>query len=166
MFREMRRNGQLLPVEETESILRAGTSGVLALLGDDDYPYAVPVSYVYAPPCIYFHSALTGHKVDSIRKHGKASFCVIAQDDVQSAAFTTCYRSVIAFGKIRVVEDAAEKRGAMEKIARQYSSAHMEGAKRYIDASIEKLHVIALEIEHLTGKESKALAAKRSKPAE
>ena len=153
-------------MEEIEKILNESTSGVLALLGDDDYPYAVPISYVYAPPYLYFHGAVTGHKIDAIRRHGKASFCVIAQDDVQPASFSTLFSSVIAFGKIRVVEDEAEKRAAITKIAQRYSSEHMEGARRYIDASFDKINLIALEIEHMTGKESRALAAKRSKPAE
>ncbi len=71
-FREMRRKRQQLSQEESIGILRRATAGALALLGDDDYPYAVPISYVYADGKIYFHSALTGHKVDAIRRHGKA----------------------------------------------------------------------------------------------
>lgn len=48
MFREMRRAKQQLSRVETESILKNGTSGVLALSGDEGYPYAVPLSYVYS----------------------------------------------------------------------------------------------------------------------
>ena len=76
-FREMRRKRQQLSEEESISILRKSTAGTLALLGDNDYPYAVPISYVYADGRLYFHSALNGHKVDAIRKYDKASFCVI-----------------------------------------------------------------------------------------
>lgn len=54
----MRRVRQQLPPEEAEEILRTATAGVLAVAGDDGYPYAVPVSYVYAGGKIYFHSAL------------------------------------------------------------------------------------------------------------
>jgi len=57
MFREMRRNKQLLPPEESAAILRRGTSGVLALSGDGGYPYAVPISYVYDGAKLYFHCA-------------------------------------------------------------------------------------------------------------
>ena len=83
MFREMRRKRQLLSDKESIEILENGTSGVLALLGDDEYPYAVPISYVYDNAKIYFHGAKTGHKIDAIRKCSKASFCVIEQDDGQ-----------------------------------------------------------------------------------
>lgn len=72
MFREMRRKRQLLSDEESEAILRKMPHGVLALHGDGGYPYAVPVSYVYADGKIYFHSALEGHKVDAIRQDARS----------------------------------------------------------------------------------------------
>ncbi len=83
-FREMRRKRQQLAEEESIAILEKATAGTLALLGDNDYPYAVPISYVYHDGKLYFHSALAGHKVDAIRKCDKASFCVIEQDDVHN----------------------------------------------------------------------------------
>jgi len=79
-FRPMRRFRQQLTNEQCIEILKQATSGVLAVLGDDNYPYAVPLSHVYADGHLYFHSALQGHKVDAIRAHEKCSFCVIAKD--------------------------------------------------------------------------------------
>ena len=98
MFREMRRNKQLLSSEETAAVLERGTSGVLALAGDQGYPYAVPISYVYDGEKIFFHCAKSGHKLDAIRREEKASFCVIDQDRIIPEEFTTYFRSVIAFG--------------------------------------------------------------------
>ena len=132
MFRSMRRSAQELTREDNEAVLKNATSGVLALLGDDDYPYAVPMSHLYQDGKLYFHCAVTGHKVDAIRRHGKASFCVVAQDDVKEETFTTHFCSVIAFGKIRIVEDLQEKREAIEQIALRYASSHMENAHREI----------------------------------
>ncbi len=83
MFREMRRKKQILSNKEIIELLEKGTSGVLALLGDNEYPYAVPISYVYDNSKIYFHGAKVGHKIDAIRKCSKASFCVIAQDEIK-----------------------------------------------------------------------------------
>ena len=82
MFRDLRRKKQLLSREETTAVLNRGTSGVLALSGDDGYPYAVPISYVYdqEQETIYFHCAKSGHKLDAIQRSDKASFCVIDQD--------------------------------------------------------------------------------------
>ena len=79
MFREMRRKRQMLSEDDCKIILREGTSGVLALSGDDGYPYAVPLSYVYDGEKIFFHCAKSGHKLDAIRRNPKASFCVIGQ---------------------------------------------------------------------------------------
>ena len=80
IFREMRQKKQELSRQEIADILHKGTSGVLALLGDNDYPYAVPISYVYDDGKIYFHSAKSGHKIDAIQRTAKASFCVIDKD--------------------------------------------------------------------------------------
>jgi uncharacterized protein len=77
MFREMRRKKQLLSDAESLEILTSATAGTLALLGDNGYPYVVPLSFVYKDGKIYFHLAREGHKVDSIRRNDKASFCII-----------------------------------------------------------------------------------------
>ena len=74
MFREMRRTKQEMPRNRCEEVLERGTSGVLAALGDEDYPYAVPLSYVYRDSKIYFHCAKNGHKLDAIAKNNKVSF--------------------------------------------------------------------------------------------
>ena len=161
MFRKMRRARQELPMEETEQILFSGTSGVLALLGDEDYPYAVPLSYVYHDGKIYFHGAMDGHKADAVRRHSKASFCVIASDDVIPSRFTTHYRSVIAFGRVREVEDAAEKREAIMALAKRYGMQYMERGEQEIRDEWDKLCMIALDIEHMTGKESLELMQSR-----
>ena len=131
MFREMRRKNQALSLEEcikkqlldyrkSVDILNRGTAGVLALLGDNDYPYTVPISYVYDNSKIYFHSAKAGHKIDAIRKNRKASFCVLDQDQVIPEEYTTYFRSVIAFGQIRILEKESEIQEAMEKLAFKY----------------------------------------------
>lgn len=161
MFREMRRRDQALPQAECEAILHSATSGVLSLLGDGGYPYGVPLSHLYAPPQLYFHGAVNGHKADAIARHGKASFCVIAQDEVDPPSFSTRYRSVIAFGKIRIVQDEAEKRHAIEALGRRFSPGFEAAAQKEIAESWEHMHIFALDIEHLTGKESRSLMLER-----
>ena len=158
MFREMRRKNQLLTDEECIEILNSSTSGTLALLGDNDYPYSVPISYVYNDGKLYFHSALTGHKIDAINMHSKASFCVIAQDKVVPEKYTTYFRSVIAFGKICVIDNDAEKLRAIEILAEKYSPQLVEGRKKEIEDNFSRMCMIELDIEHMTGKEAKELA--------
>jgi len=89
MFREMRRIKQCLSEAETIEILKTCTSGVLAVTGDDDYPYAVPLSYVYKDDKLYFQLRQNGHKLDGIARNDKVSFCVIKNDDVIAKTFTT-----------------------------------------------------------------------------
>lgn len=161
MFREMRRNRQLLPEEESIAILENGTSGVLALSGDSGYPYAVPISYVYNDGKLYFHSALNGHKIDAIRRNELASFCVIAQDIVVPAEFTTRFRSVIAFGRIRIIDEPVEKRRTAELLAAKYDPDNLGNLDREMEKGFDRMCMIELEIEHLTGKEAIELARKK-----
>ena len=121
MFREMRRKNQSLSLEECALVLNRGTSGVLALSGDDQYPYAVPISYVYDGAKLYFHCAKSGHKLDAVTRNPKASFCVIDQDQVVPEEYTSYYRSVIVFGTIKILEHEEEKRIAIEKLALKYA---------------------------------------------
>lgn len=160
-FRPMRRNRQQLSREECERILSRCTSGVLALTGDGGYPYAVPLSYVYADGAIIFHSAVQGHKVDAIRRDSRCSFCVIEQDDIRPAEFTTYFRSVIAFGRIRLLEDAAEKVRALRLLGRRYSPDDEPGLQHEIDKSLDRLLLLRLDIEHLSGKEAIELTKAR-----
>lgn len=131
MFREMRRKRQMLSTDECIEILNKGTSGVLALLGDNDYPYAVPISYVYCNSKIYFHGAKSGHKIDAIKKCSKASFCVIDQDNIVPEEYTTYFRSVIAFGNIHIMENETEIRKAIECLAKKYYPNDNETGRGY-----------------------------------
>ena len=162
MFRDMRRKNQLLPQEEAEAMLRQGTSGVLSLLGDGGYPYGVPLSYVYHNGKLYFHCAKAGHKLDAIRREGKCSFCVIGQDQVAAEKYTTLFRSVIAFGQVRVLEDDGEKRTALEALGERFNPGQPESLEKEIAATWNSVCVLELEIEHLTGKEAKELRKRRA----
>jgi len=155
MFREMRRKKQLLSIKESIEILKYRTSGVLALLGDNNYPYAIPISYVYDNYKIYFHSAKTGHKIDAVKKCNKASFCVIDQDNIIPEEYTTYFRSVIAFGKVRILDDKEEIRKAIEKLAIKYQPKDSEtNRNKAIAKELNLLCIIEFSIEHITGKEA------------
>ena len=163
MFREMRRKRQMLSDDDCKIILREGTSGVLALSGDDGYPYAVPLSYVYDGEKIFFHCAKSGHKLDAIRRNPKASFCVVSQDKVVPEKYTTYYRSVIAFGTVRILEDDREKYDSVQEIALKYAPLDTEEQRR---AAIEQewsgLCMLEMTIDHLTGKEARELMEKNN----
>ncbi len=160
-FRHMRRHRQQLSKEECEGILGRCTSGVLALAGDGGYPYAVPLSYVYVNGAIIFHSAVQGHKVDAIRRDNRCSFCVIEQDEIKPAEFTTYFRSVIAFGRIRILESADDKVQALRLLGRRYSPNDEPGLQHEIDKSLDHVLLLRLDIDHMTGKQAIELVLER-----
>ena len=118
MFRKMRRFKQQLTDEECAEILRREARGVLAVLGDDGYPYAVPLDFVYKDGKLYFHCAAEGHKIDAIRHCDKVSFCVTEQGERAPGEWWLKVRSVIAFGRIRILEDRGEVLSRVRAIER------------------------------------------------
>ena len=161
-FRPMRRIRQQLSDEESISILEKATSGTLALLGDNGYPYAVPISYVYSEGKLFFHSALSGHKIDAIRNCDKTSFCVVDQDEVIPKKYTTFFRSVIAFGRIHIIEDEAEKLAVARLIGNHYNPNDDESLQKEIESGLARMLAIRFDIEHLTGKEAIELVRMRN----
>lgn len=161
-FRQMRRKKQQLTEEDCIAVLEKNSSGVLAVLGDGDYPYAVPLSYVYADGTIYFHCAKSGHKLDAIEKYSKVSFCVVDQDMVVPEEYTTYFRSVIAFGQARILEDDKEIRDAIERLAKKYAPDDtQENRNLFIEKEYSLLCMVKIEIDHMTGKEAIELVKDR-----
>lgn len=159
MFREMRRKNQALTQEEIDALLEQGTSGVLALSGDDGYPYALPLSYAYDGTRFLFHCAKVGHKLDAIARNPKASFCVVGQDQVVAKEYTTYFKSVIAFGRLRILEEPGEKRAAAEALALRYAPAEpIHRRQEEIDSAWDRLCMLEMTIEHITGKEAVELS--------
>ena len=159
MFRPMRRSAQALDGGACVEILERGTSGVLAVAGDGGWPYAVPLSYAFNGEKLYFHCAREGHKLDAIRREARASFCVVDRDEVVPEEYTTYFRSVIAFGRVRVLEDEAQKRAAIELLARRYfPQDSAENRRRAIEREWTGLCMLDMDIEHMSGKEAKELA--------
>jgi uncharacterized protein len=154
MTRVMRRKKQLLSTVETEKIFRNATSGVLAVSGDDGYPYAVPLSYAYDDGKIYFHCAKDGHKIDGIRGDEKVSFCVVNKDEIVPEKFTTYYRSAIAFGKARIVFEDAVKRHALELIVKKYSPGFEVAGAEEIRRDFETVCVVEIAVDYMSGKEA------------
>ena len=157
MFREMRRAKQRLSDAEAREILEGGSFGVLACLGDEGYPYAVPLSYAVDGGHIYFHCAVEGAKLDAIRREERVSFCVVGMDEPQRGEYTTHYASAIAFGRARIVEDADEKRAALMCISCKYEPGDDALSRQKIEAALDRTAIVDIEIERLTGKCAKGL---------
>ena len=155
MFREMRRKRQQLTETECIEILNRNTAGVLAVLGDDGYPYAVPLSYVYDGSAVYVHCAKSGHKLDAIKSCDKVSFCVIDEDNVVAQKYTTHFRSVIIFGRATILNDGDEIHAAIEKLAMKYHpSDSKENRNNVIKKEYTALCLVKIAVEHMTGKQA------------
>ena len=162
MFREVRRNKkQILSEAESRGILNKATSGVLCVLGDEAYPYGVPMSYGLEGNRLYFHCMPVGHKVDAMKRHDKVSFTVIETDQIVPEEYTTYFRSVIAFGKVTFIEEPDEKRRALRILAEKYSAEFLEGAEKEIEDKLSAVCIFCWEIEHLSGKEAIEFAEAR-----
>jgi len=155
MFRKMRRFKQELSESECLDILDKNTSGVLALLGDDEYPYALPISYVRDGKKIIFHSAIEGHKIDAVKKHSKASFCVIDQDDIVPEKYTTDYRSTIVFGTVKIIDGDMLKREALSLLAEKYRPGFEDERRTEILGVLKETCVLIFDIEYISGKKAK-----------
>lgn len=153
MFRKMRRFKQELTQEQTIDILKTCKTGILGVIGDNGYPYTVPINYVYQDNKIYIHCAKTGHKIDAIKSNNKVSFCVIERDDVVKEKLTTYYRSVIVFGTARILETDEEIFYAAESLGLKYSD-DKEHIQREIKQELNALACVEISIDHMTGKQS------------
>lgn len=154
MFREMRLKKRQISEEAAEELLKCASHGVLAVAGDEGYPYAVPVSFVYQDGKIYIHSALGGHKVDAVNQNGKVSFCVVERDDVVPDKLTTRYASAVAFGTARVLTDTAECETAARLLAKKYGCHDEAIIEQELKRYAGKFCVLEISVEHLTGKSS------------
>ncbi len=121
-------------------------------MGDNDYPYAVPLSYAYKDGKLFFHFATAGHKIDSMARNNKVSFCVIKTDDVIQKTFTTHYRSVIVFGRVRILTEDSEKKHALECLVEKYSPDYIPEGQTEIERDWNRVCAAEVKIEHMTGK--------------
>lgn len=156
----MRRFKQQLSAEETLRILRDGKVGVLAVAGDEGYPYAVPVNYVYADGNIYFHSAAKGHKIDALLRNPKCSVCVVDKDDVVPEEFTSYFRSVIAFGRAEIIDDIETKKYALIELCNK-NSPGIDPANE-IAKFLDAVCIVRISLDAVTGKEAIELVRKRN----
>ncbi len=151
MFRKMRRFKQQLSEEECISILENEPRGVLSVLGDDGYPYGMPLSFKYKDGKIYFHGAGEGHRFDSIQKCDKVSFCVYDQGYRNEGEWALNIKSVIVFGHISVIEDREEKKEALRGIGYKFTSDE-EYIEHEVSEFLERAACLRIDIEHMTGK--------------
>lgn len=151
IFRKMRRHKQEIPKEECIEILKNEPRGVLALLGDYDYPYALPMSHVYVDGKIYFHGAKEGHKNDAIKNTPKVSYCVMDKGIKQKDSWWYTFKSVIVFGKIRVLTGDDEKIDRLTYLGNKFFPT-TEETESEINRLLDRTEVFEITIDHISGK--------------
>ena len=153
MFREMVRQKQQLAKEECIEILKNEKRGVLSVLGDDDYPYGMPLNHYYCEEDgkIYFHGGRGGHKIDAMKRHEKASFCVYDEGFRKEGEWALNIRSVIVFGRIEFIPDRETTYRISAELSRKFTNDE-EYIRRELEKSGPGTLMFALIPEHMTGK--------------
>ncbi len=153
MFRQMRRFKQQIPEEECIDVLKTELRGVLSVIGDDGYPYGMPLDHWYseADGKLYFHCAREGHKLDAVTRNDKVSYCVMDKGFRKDGDWALNIRSVIIFGRMKVVEDEEKKREICTNICRRFTDDE-EYLQKELKNAFPRVCCLELTPEHMTGK--------------
>lgn len=153
MFRPIRRFKQQISDEECIEILKNEKRGVLSLIGDDGYPYGIPLNHFYdeRDGKIYFHGAKEGHKIDAIKANPKASFCVMDQGFTKDDDWALNIKSVIVFGKIGFITDIKKSEEICTKLVQKFTN-DKEYLENELNNALARVLCFELTIEYMTGK--------------
>ncbi len=127
------------------------------VIGDDGYPYTVPVNPFLMGNKLYFHSAKA--VLDAIAKEPKVSFTFIDKDDVVSREVTRY--SVQVFGKAHIVTDEEERQKAFRAFCERYCSDDMDRYDEIMAKEAKAALIGCVDIEHISGKEAMELVKQR-----
>ncbi len=152
MFKTVRRRDRELAEDEARDILSRADHGVLATLGANGWPYAVPVNHVLSGNVIYIHCAPEGHKLENIDFEERVSYCAVAGAKVMPSMLSTLYESAVVFGRAALITDAAEKRKALILLVARFSGGSPTTAEEALSRCGAEPRVIRIQIERITGK--------------
>ena len=153
MFRKMRRFKQQISEQECIEVLENEPRGVLSVLGDNGYPYGIPMDHWYSGKDgrLYFHCAKEGHKLDAVAACDKACYCVMDQGFRREGEWALNIRSVIVFGRIEIVTDEEKKREICSSLCRKFTDDE-EYLGEELKNSFPRVCCLELIPEHMTGK--------------
>lgn len=153
MFRNMRRVKNEISVEEAKELLKKNRRAALSVHGDDGYPYTIPINFYYDEDenKIYFHSAKAGHKIDAMKVNDK--ICLTTWDDgyLVEEDWAFYVSSCVVFGRAKLIEDRQVTEDKTRTLALKYFPT-VEEVEYVIKKSIDRVQLVAIEIEHISGK--------------
>ena len=154
MFRPIRRKNKEISEKLAKQLLTEAKRGVLAVNGDDGYPYAIPINFLYDETAskIYFHGARAGHKIEAIKKCDKICFTVYGNETIKDYEWAPYWQSVVVFGRCKLIEDQASAIELVKRLARKYYP-NEELIDEEVVQSGKAVQMFEIEIEHLSGKE-------------
>lgn len=153
MFRELVRKKQKISTEECVYILKTEKRGVLSVNGDGGYPYGMPMNHWYNEDDgkIYFHCGNTGHRLDSLKKDTKVSFCVYDKGYRNPGQWPLNIKSVIVFGRMEIVNEPDKIVEITTKLCRKFTQDE-EYIKSEVEKHAHKTLLLELTPEHICGK--------------
>ena len=154
MFRAIRKKKNEISIDAAKELLHSSRRGVLAVNGDEGYPYAIPINYLYDEENnrIIFHGAKAGHKVDSLKKNDKICFTIYGNETIKEEDWAPYLQSVVIFGKCHLVENKDETISMLKKFALKYYP-NEDMVNKEIAFSGRGVQMFEIEIAHLSGKE-------------
>lgn len=153
MFRDLLRKNKKISDEECIFLLKNEKRGVLSVIGDNDYPYGMPMNHFYneADGKIYFHCGKAGHRIDALKRHNKVSFCVYDNGFANEGEWALNVKSVIVFGKIEIIDDLEKITDITTKLSYKFTQDD-EYIKNEIKNYVSKTYLLELTPEHMCGK--------------
>lgn len=154
MFRQMRRYKQQVTPEECRKILTEEGRGALSVIGEDGYPYTIPINFYYDADenRIYLHSAKSGHKIDAIKACDKVCFTVWNQGFKTEGNWEWNATSVVVFGRAKLIDDRSFWEDKLRKLTLKYYPSAEEAEEEMQKPSTNRVQMIAIDIDHMTGK--------------
>ena len=150
-FRPLRRFKQAAEIQECEAVLSSARRGILAVHGENGYPYGLPINYLFLGGKIYFHCARAGHKLDAIRANDKVCFTVLSEPIKNPGEWWNSFTSVICFGRIAEVMDDQTKNRLLRLIGAKYfpKGYDLEGD---MARNARNALIMEITIDHMSGK--------------
>ena len=154
MFREIRKKRNQIDIESAECLLEQSRRGVLAVNGDDGYPYAIPINYFYdrENQKVYFHGSRVGHKVDALKSSDKVCFTVYGNEMIKEDPWAPFMQSVVVFGRCYLIEAGEHAIALLKRFAMKYYPDEQLADEEIMRAG-KAAQLFEIEIEHLSGKE-------------